>query len=60
MAPTDEPVSASEGLRLLIAKPVGSGVMVNVELLDTAPLLLTVTAAVPCEAIRLAPTAPVN
>ena len=37
-----------------------AGVMVNVELLDTAPFVLTVTVAVPCAAMRLAPTVPVN
>ena len=54
------PAGVDDGLRLLIPKPVGAGLMVKVELLDIAPLLFTVTATVPCAPMRLAPTAPVN
>jgi len=50
------PACALAGMRLLIVEVA----IVNVELLDTVPLVLTVTAADPCIAIRLAATSPVS
>ena len=41
------PACAEDGLRLLMEKFLDPAEMVNIELLDTAPLLLTVTAADP-------------
>ena len=54
------PACADDGLRPLMVTFAVAGVMVNVALLETTPLLLTVTATVPCVVMRLAPTAPVN
>jgi len=45
---------------LLITGVIVAGVIVNVELLDVAPLVETATVAVPCAAIRLATMVPVN
>jgi len=45
---------AIDGLMLLITGTGVAGVIVNVELLDVAPLVETATVAVPCAAIRLA------
>jgi hypothetical protein len=52
------PACADDGLMLLIVAIAGA--MVNVKLLDTVPLALTVTVAVPCPAIRVAVTVPVS
>lgn len=52
------PACAVAGLRLVIAGVAGP--IVNIELLDTAPFVPTVTAAVPCAAIRLAATVVVS
>ena len=52
------PACADDGLRLLIV--AGAGAIVNVALLETVPLLLTVTATVPCVVMRLAPIGPLN
>jgi hypothetical protein len=51
---------AIEGLRLLIVGFPVAGEIVKVEPLDTVPSVLTVIAADPCVAMRLAPTAPVS
>ena len=54
------PACVDDGVRLLIA---GCGVpakIVKAELLDTVPFVLTVTLAVPCVAMRLESTIPVN
>jgi len=52
------PACALDGLILLMVGVAGP--MVNVELLDTRPLVFTATLTVPGAAIRLAPTEPVN
>ena len=59
----EPPACVVDGLRLLIAVEAGPElalVIVKVELLETLPPTLAVTAADPCEAIRLAETEAVN
>jgi len=52
------PACAVDGLRLLMFGVAGP--IVNIELLETAPFVPTVTGADPCAAMRVAPTAPVS
>ena len=58
------PACAEDGLTLLIVGPgagfPGAAVMVNPALFDAVPFALTVTVALPCEAMRLAATDAVN
>jgi xanthosine utilization system XapX-like protein len=53
------PTCATEGLRLMMVGFAVAEEIVKVELLDKLPPVLTVTAAVPCVAMRLGPTAPI-
>jgi hypothetical protein len=54
------PACAIEGVMVLIVGFKVDDEIVNVELLDTVPFVLTVTVAVPGAAMRPAPTAPAN
>ena len=54
------PACAEDGFRLLITAAETVARIVNAELPLAAPFVFTVTDAVPCAAMRLASTIPVN